>query len=138
MFENLLDGGTPTTILLVISAAAAVFFGFKFGDKVEDRHRKAAKDSATLTEHGVPFLPALLENYAFHDWTGVARSIFDAVKTIHNPVERAIVFDQFLRVQLQSAGNDASRAKKIAEVISGAPHVLQALSDISKTVSSPP
>jgi hypothetical protein len=123
MFDMLNGVGLQEVVFALLGAVATYFLvkkGFALGDAHEDRKREAVKDAAHWREEGVPFLPEVLENWAFDDYSGIVKVMKDAVKAARDPVERAKHRDNYLKRQLEKAVNDPEKRVKLAELMEAA------------------
>jgi len=111
-------------VVIAVMGAVMAFFAvksaFKWGDAHEDRKREAVKDAAHWREEGVPFLPEILENWAFDDYSGIVLVFKQAIKAARDPVERAKLRDAYLKRQLEKAVSDPERRAKVSEVLDAA------------------
>lgn len=126
-------------VCVVVTLCTLATLGFKLSEKNEAIRRQAAQDSARLREEGYPFVPDLLECFAFRDRSGEIAVIRDAVRAIRDPAKMLAVKEQFLRRQLSLACADPERVSAVAEIVSQYLPVVQEINAIlAETIEPAP
>ena len=109
------------TILGLVGAAAASFFGAKFignvDDRVEDRKRGTMKLAVWAEQNGLGVLSNLLENYTVDARTEVISSIRELVDVIRDETKSKEALDKFLRVQLAKRLGTAEGKKQVFDIM---------------------
>jgi hypothetical protein len=105
------------TILSLIGAAAASFFGAKFiggvDDGIEDRKRGTMKLALWAQQNGLGVLSGLLENYTVGAKSELVRSIREIVDVVRDEEKSKVALDQFLSVQLRKQLSTSEGKKRI-------------------------
>lgn len=113
-----LFGMNPIMVAVAIAGAVAIgAFLFRKDTDVETRRRHAIEIAQELRVEGLDHVPAILNDYAVGDYSGMANRVKSWYEFLRNDENRRAFLDGFLKKQLSRAMEDPNRRAFVLETV---------------------
>lgn len=118
--ENLSEFlNSPTGMLSAAGAAFALgWLLFGADTRIEERRRRAIEFARKLSAIGFKKLPAIFEDYAVGDYSGMFRAMKELHDVMHDPAQRQAELEQVFKLLLEEKFRDPAQRQALLKLVS--------------------